>query len=727
MAREKAQEAFPPLPSTLNAGDHELRDYNSTDSERVMHYTAPYYTPYLGLRARLSQTWINKWTILLMLILCRVLLAVSGLNNNLLTARAQALSACTSVENVGSAMASMPHYMSQGVNSLAATGVTEAVHGLMEMLMLTITGVEEIVLFVINMMTSTYVCLITLVVGGSLHAAIDMIEKVAAFMNQSIATITSDIASVESSFQNDLNGFLSSITNFFTGGTKTAPQIDLSSQINALLNIKVDPTTFDADLTNLDSNIPTFAQVQNFTNNLIRTPFEDIKNLINQSVQAYTFDQSIFPVAQKQALTFCSNNNGINTFFDGLTTVADLARKIFIGVITSLAVLACIPMAYREIRRWRTMQQRAVLFQKHAFDPMDVIYIASRPYTATAGIKAASKFSRTRTQIWIRWWVAYSTSVPALFVLSLGVAGLFSCLCQYILLRSIQTEVPVLANEVGDFAQTVVYALNNASESWAVSANSVINNTNTKVNTDVFGWVLTSTQAVNDTLNAFVDQTTSILNSTFGNTILYQPVLDTLNCLIFLKVAGIEKGLTWVHDNAHVTFPEFSPNIFSLGAAASITNGTATENFLSSPGSDATDDVTGAIDRLVQVMTDALLTELWISCTLVGIWFVIVLIGLITAIFGMLGRDKTRGEGRTSFTGENRAPISPRQPVNTKFQFPAFGENVSPVEFEEGFATGALQNEKENLARGHAPQRSVETSTNTHGRKSSYGHLENKI
>lgn len=241
--------------------------------------TAPYYTPYLGLRARLSQTWINKWTILLVLVLCRVLLAVKGLNNDIASAKTQALSACTSVENVGSAMASMPHYMSLGVNQLAADGVTKAVNGLMDMLTLTVTGVEEIILFVINMMTSTYVCLITLVIGGSLHVAIEMIEKVGAFMNQTIQGITSDIGKAESDFQSGLNSFLSGIGDLtgLLGGSKTPPTIDLSSQIAALNNITIDPTTMDSDLNTLNAHIPNFAQVHNFTNNAISLPFEIVK------------------------------------------------------------------------------------------------------------------------------------------------------------------------------------------------------------------------------------------------------------------------------------------------------------------------------------------------------------------------------------------------------------------------------------------------------------------
>jgi hypothetical protein len=69
-------------------------------------------------------------------------------------------------------MASMPHYMAKGVNEMTASGVEKAISGLMQMLEMSVTGVEEIILFVIHMMTSTYLCLITLAVSGSLHAAV---------------------------------------------------------------------------------------------------------------------------------------------------------------------------------------------------------------------------------------------------------------------------------------------------------------------------------------------------------------------------------------------------------------------------------------------------------------------------------------------------------------------------------------------------------------------------
>ncbi len=672
-SRPQADTSFPRIPGSLNHDhDHELKERYaptpySQDSVLVPH-TAASVTPYLGLRARLSQVWLNKWTILLLLILVRVLLAVQGLDHGIANAKTQALSACTSVENVGSAMASMPHYMSGGVNALAAKGMEKAHDALMSLLMLSVTAVGEIVLFVINLLTATYVCLITLVVGGAMSAALDVIDKAGEFLNKTLSSVTGDIAEGVDGFEDRFNGFLDTIGDIsgFFGGSKEPPRIDLSSQIDKINNIKFDSDALSADLKQLQDKIPTFDEVHNFTNTLIRVPFEEVKKLINESTSGYSFDKSVFPVAEKQALAFCSDNNGINAFFDGLAVTASAAKKIFIGILIAAAVLVCIPMAWREIKRWRAQQDRAAVIKNRSFDPMDVIYLVSRPYTSTAGVKVAARFRGLRKQVLIRWFVAYITSLPALFILLLGIAGLISCLFQYILLKQIEQETPALAAQVGEFTGNVVVALNNASESWAVGANTVILATNDEINSDVFGWVNTTTTAVNETLNAFVDGVQGTLNDTFGGTVLYNPIQETLRCLIFLKVEGIQKALTWVHDNAHVSFPDFDKDVFSLGAAAELDFSGDSQSFLSSPGSEATDDITGAVLKLINFMKEAILQEVYIALALVGVYLFIVLLGLGRVIIGMVGRDKTRAEGGPTYANATSADLYPSvYPANT--------------------------------------------------------------
>jgi hypothetical protein len=343
-------------------------------------------------------------------------------------------------------------------------------------------------------------------------------------------------------------------------------------------------------------------------------------------------------------------------------------------------------------------------------------------------MKLASKFKSMKQKTLVRWFVAYSTSLPALFVLSLGIAGLISCLCQYIVLQTIQKEAPKLAQEVGDFANNVVSAVNNASESWALGANQVINTTNTKINQDIFGWVETSTSAVNNTLNEFVNGINGVLNVTFGGTILYGPIQGVMNCLVELKIQGIQKGITWVHDHAHIDLPEFRPDVFSLGAAASITNSTADDNFLADPSSTTGDEITSAVVKVADKLRDSIRTEVFISLALIGVFFLNMLIGLIWVIYSMAKRDKTRGEGG-AFTGDNRAPLSPRTPNrNNSAMFPQFNGPVSSVSNpsddsdKNPFNDGDVANER----LGTVGQPKPVESQSGHQRVSSYGYLDEK-
>ena len=640
---------FPAVPPSLSAGDHGTRDHYAAEDDEIprIPHTDPDITPYLGLRSRLSQVWINRWTILILLVLVRVLIAIAGLNNDLASAKNEAMAACTSVEDMGSTMASMPHYMAGGVNELAASGVEKAINGLMSMLFLTITGVEELVVFYINMLTSTYVCLITLAVSGSLHVALKVADDVGNFLNKTLGDIGKDLHAGIDGFTNDLNKFtgaLNSIPQIFGDKKGAIPKLDVGASLDKLNTLQL-PGNLDEGVAKLNASIPNFAEVNNFTNNALRLPFEEVKKLINESMHVFTMNRSLFPVPKKEQLTFCTDNNGITDFFDGLGHLANTARKAFIVVLIITAMLMCVPMTYREIRRWRTLQKRARLVSDESRDPIDVVYIASRPYTAGAGIAVSEKaFKGSRRQILTRWVIAYCTSEPALVVLSLGITGLLACLCQYLLLRAVQKEIPVLAHDVGEFASKVVSTIDNASASWAHGTNDLITKTNTDINHDVFGWVNTTTGALNHTLNVFVDETTKVLQDVFGGTILYDPIKGVFDCLIGLKIAGIEKGLTWVSDHAHIDFPLLANNTFTLSHAANVL-GDKNQAFLANPTQDATDKITRAVTKVVKHLADAIRTEAIIATVIVCLWVVVLVMGLTRALFLGFKRGKLRGEG----------------------------------------------------------------------------------
>ncbi|OIW27901.1 plasma membrane fusion protein PRM1 [Coniochaeta ligniaria NRRL 30616] len=656
-SKEKSAGAWPDVPPSLH---HESFEMSELNKEQLRPYadTAPEVTPYLGLRSRLSQIWFNRWTVLLLLVLVRVLIGLASLNDQIGDAKTKALSACTKVEDIGSAMASMPHYLSVGVNSLAADGISKSVHAMVEVLMMILTGVEQLILFIINMYVGTYACLIAAFIHGGLDVSIGAVEGTTNFINDNIGKITDEISSDIKGIQDAINkafAAASGVANAF-GQNVSPPTIDITGHLDDLKNIKVDDTEFVKDLVQLNTTIPTFDQVENFTKEALSVPFDLVKNALNNSFAGYAFDKTVFPVAEKKGLSFCSNNSFLNDFFQSLYEIAAKAKIAFIVVLVILAIGAIFVMSWLEIRRWRRQRRHAYVFSKDGYDPMDVVYVASRPVSATFGIKLVSRFSGKR-QIWARWAWAYATSLPALFVLSLAVAGFFSCLCQAILLRSLQQEAPALASQVGDFAGEVVGTLQDVSTTWANDANGVVTNFNTDINNDLFGYVQNATAAVNNTLNTFEEEIEKAITLVFNGTVLENTVRNVVRCLIGIKIDTVEAGLTWVHDHAHVSFPLFPNDTFSEGAADSIHGDSELTSFLATPASVTTDEISGAVDHVITALRNSIIQEALISTMLLLVYVVVVLVGVLRSAVGMVGRDKTRGEGGQRYVTGTEEPM----------------------------------------------------------------------
>ena len=620
---------------------------DARDARRNIVTQSPWLTPYLGLRARLSQVWINRWTVLLLLVLVRILFAIADIEDKIHDAHDQALSSCIALEKAGSTMASAPHYMAQGVNELTATGVEKAVDGLLSMLTLVVTGVEEVITFAINVWTQTYLCLITLAITGALHVALDIIEDVTKFINTTIGSIGKGLHEGIDGFDHALDGATSGLNKIFGSHI---PELNVGDSLDKLDHLAL-PPGLDKGLQKMNSSIPNFAQVNNITQTALRFPFEQLKGVIKEHTGNYTFNRSTFPVPQKQKMAFCSNDNGINDFFDGLIHVEVTARKAAIAVLVLLAIGVIIPMTWYEIKRWRMAQDRAKYVDDHAFDAMDAVYVVSRPYSSMLGIEASKRMtSDYKRRTLIRWVIAYCTSTPALFVLSLGLAGLFSGLIHYFCLKALTSKVPDLTHEISGFADQIVKRVDNVSYQWSNETNGVILGMNNRINHDVFGWVNTSTTALNNTLVTATNEMVHALQVVFNGTILEQPVMDVYNCLIGLKVAGIEKALTWVQQHAHIDFPFLANDTFALSHLAKKTdntpdNGNAAAQFLDDPDDEATGTITKVVKKLVDKIEKHILQELAISAVITGLWVIVFLMGLGRMLWLMFRPDKTRGTG----------------------------------------------------------------------------------
>ncbi|KAM0339214.1 hypothetical protein ACHAPU_011016 [Fusarium lateritium] len=713
---------YPAVPNSLRSESVEMTEMRKVQEARAD--TAPEITPYLSLRSRLSQIWMNRWTILLILVLVRVMILIADLKENVGSAKVKALSACTKVEDVGSAMASMPHYLSRGVNELAASGIEKSVEAMVYLLDLVLVGVKNIIIFYINFLTATYVCLITAMVHGSLNVVADVTEGATEKFNSLIDKAVDKIEGISQELEDGINKVTKGIEDSVLGGlVPDIPKVDFSSPIEELKDFDLKSEDFVKDVRKLEDDLPDFREVQNLTEQAISIPFDFVRKALNETYGNYKFDRNAFPLAQKKELSFCSENAALNDFFQNLFDLIAKARTIFIAVLIILALAAIIPMAWLEIRRWRRQQQHACLIAQNAYDPMDIVYIASRPMTATFGIKVASRFKGKR-QILVRWLIAYATSVPALFILSLAIAGFFSCFCQWLLLRAIKDEVPALANQVGAFADDVVQNLEGVSAEWANDANGVITGFSDDTNHDVHGYVTNATDAVNDTLNTFLETMDDGLNTVFKGTILLDPIKSVLHCVIGIKIESVQKGLTWVHDHAAVHFPLFENNTFSMGAKDSVEGDSELNSFLASPSSGTTDEVTGAVKAVTDWLHSKLIQDALISTALLLLYVLVVLGGVVWTLVGMVSPDKGRAEGGMRFTGDNRPGLSPRlghhDPANPDgaTHFPRFGSSSG----EEDHYREGPNGRDEKYMSGATGARA--TQVDGHQRSSSYGYLD---
>lgn len=652
-SRGHTNNSVPEIPSSLRSESFELSDIRKVQKAKANN--SPYITPYLGLRSRLSQIWINRWTILLLLVLVRVVILIGQLNSNVDDAKDKALSACTKVEDLGSAMASMPHYLSLGVNNMAATGIEKAVDAMLVMLDLLMTGVEAMIYFFISFMVGTYTCLLTALVHGALDVVASVTEDATKAFNTVIDSATGEIQTISGGLEKTLNDITKGIEDSIFGSIlPEIPTVNFTEPINKLKSFDIKADDFVKDVRKLNDDIPTFDEVQNMTKEAIAIPFNFVRKALNDSYGNYKFNRDVFPLAQKEKLTFCSNNDSLNGFFDGLFSLIAKAKIIFIVVLSLLAIAAIAPMAWLEIKRWRMQQRHAKLIDENRYDSMDVVYISSRSLTSTLGIKFGSRFTGKR-QILARWCFAYATSTPALFVLSLAIAGFFSCLCQVIMLQAVKNEVPALAQEVGLFADNVVSSINSVSEEWATDANGIIKGLNSDINDDVLSYVTNATSAVNKTINVFMDTMDDGLQTVFNGTVLLDPIKTVIHCVIGLKIESLQKGLTWVHDNSKITLPLFANDTFSLGAKESLNGDSDLNSFLASPSSVTTDEVSGAVQKVTDWMHRNIVQEALISLGILLAYIIVVLIGVTRALAGMAMRGEARPGVESHYNEDDEA------------------------------------------------------------------------
>jgi hypothetical protein len=374
---------------------------------------------------------------------------------------------------------------------------------------------------------------------------------------------------------------------------------------------------------------------------------------IRSTFDNFTFNSSVLPVPAQEKLQFCSNNSDLDDFFQDLVSSVHHVLIILAIIILLAALLAMIPDAILEWWSWRKLKVHAKIAEDahNSMEKPDFIELAqilASPIAYKLSTLVTGKCVSLKKKILVRWFLAYVTHPPAVLVLAISIAMFISCLFQVALLNEVRKATPVLVADVANMQALISSKIQNASALWIDGTNKHISDTEFQINDNLLGWARESTQSLNNTLNTckhldslitdwqVVDTTVTTIKAAFGNTPLEGPILEVLNCVVLMKIEGIQSGLTFVNEHAKVQFPRVNDSSFK--ALESNTP-------IQSPSKSASSSMLNIMNTLIGKWNAAIKQQAIVAGILLALYGVVIIMGLSRVIYGLREHERNRGDG----------------------------------------------------------------------------------
>ncbi|KIY53635.1 hypothetical protein FISHEDRAFT_7328, partial [Fistulina hepatica ATCC 64428] len=538
--------------------------------------------PYLELPHLLSLSWLAYPILSLIFIAFRLLLSLSSAQEDISTAKRTLLASCLAAEKAATTTASLPRYMAVRTNDLYSDMVNASFDGARVALTMTLTAMEEIINFIVDVYRSTLLCFVELVIRGALAIVISALDEADELVKSTASALATTIQAAVDAVNDSINKVISVINDL--GGDIS--DISLDVNLTSLTNLTL-PTTFQDALTSLNDSIPTFTALKEAINEVLDTPFELVKTDINDTFAGLSVNATLFTVPAQRTVTFCgdpSNSSSlmgeIDVVVDELGTALIKITKIGIVILILLALLLVAGNCLLTWYRYRSMQRHLT----YTRESWETIAGKRGPVTLTdhnlrllqascehplltrlSTLIPMSRAVRTRTSFFLY----FVSHPPALMCLLIGLAGIISVEVQLALVHPLQAEVTKQSAGMTTSIENSIYSAVNStmyeqSAEYANSVNTVISDVQDKIDDGLFGWIDNTTATLNDTLSTFYSEIQTLVNDVFNGTVLESPVDTFLYCIIGTKVERIEEALTWLHDNLKINVTLVSDDVLVL-------------------------------------------------------------------------------------------------------------------------------------------------------------------
>jgi hypothetical protein len=135
-------------------------------------------TPYLQLSHILSLTWLASPILSLLFVAFRLLLSSDSAQVAVNNAKGDLLTGCQAAQQAASAAASMPRFMAIATNEQITDAVNASMNGARDALILSLTVMEAVINFLVDIYRSTFLCFLELVIGGGLSLILGATQEV---------------------------------------------------------------------------------------------------------------------------------------------------------------------------------------------------------------------------------------------------------------------------------------------------------------------------------------------------------------------------------------------------------------------------------------------------------------------------------------------------------------------------------------------------------------------
>ncbi|CCH58321.1 hypothetical protein TBLA_0A05280 [Henningerozyma blattae CBS 6284] len=547
---------------------------------------------YLQLNDRISQSWINIYTIGIMLVVVKLIFFYFSITSSMNTAQNFILSKCSTIdEYYNKMMENTPHYLGVMGNYLIEKSIEESVKASLYTLSLLVYASEELVSFMIDLYLGTYECLLVSFIDGTVDVATNATEKLIDFVNSSVGTVANELddgLDDISKFINKIVKVADKVESFFTddddndNGDSSVSKVNLT--ISGLRHLYI-PSSIDDKLEELSAKTPNFQQLKNETKHLISIPFEKVRTelkTVNTSKYFQNKDMLYIPELKSIDTTnggVCSDNKeNIIKFFQNSGHELKITTIVCIVILIVIGIGAIIPIIWEEYVLWRNvnmMKQEYRNFTKHSnsnYTEMGDVSSSSgdseyslrekNPFGDVNVISNTEHFDiiesyqkcfnvwNTRItnsigkivcfvgnknekmskakQIQTRWIISYIFSERALCLLGVALLGILACILQFIIIKIL-----------GDFVRngknsSLAHSVSSLSKS---SARQQISNELNKWGASTNDYIQYTETQINDDVFGWVNTTTTSINGTVNKMIngIDETLADIFNGTLLYK------------------------------------------------------------------------------------------------------------------------------------------------------------------------------------------------